>query len=59
VRAIALSRDLSVAQAKAATLIEALPWLARFHGARITVMSDVARQSTSPRSNPKSVSRPD
>ena len=36
-RAIALSRDLSVAQAKAATLIEALPWLARFHGARIVV----------------------
>ena len=27
-----LSRDASVAQDKAATLIEALPWLARFHG---------------------------
>ncbi len=32
-----LSRDLSVAQAKAATLIEALPWLERFHGATIVV----------------------
>lgn len=32
-----LSRDLSVAQAKAATLIEALPWLARFHGATVVV----------------------
>ncbi|WFE20021.1 acetylglutamate kinase [Solwaraspora sp. WMMD937] len=32
-----LSRDLSVAQTKAATLIEALPWLARFHGATIVV----------------------
>jgi acetylglutamate kinase len=33
----ALTRDLSVAQAKAATLIEALPWLARFHGATVVV----------------------
>ena len=33
----ALSRDLATAQAKAATLIEALPWLARFHGATIVV----------------------
>ncbi|MFY1694278.1 MULTISPECIES: acetylglutamate kinase [unclassified Solwaraspora] len=32
-----LSRDLSAAQAKAATLIEALPWLARFHGETIVV----------------------
>jgi acetylglutamate kinase len=32
-----LSRDLSVAQAKAATLIEALPWLARFHGTTVVV----------------------
>ncbi|MEV0716684.1 acetylglutamate kinase [Asanoa sp. NPDC050611] len=32
-----LSRDLSDAQAKAATLIEALPWLARFHGATVVV----------------------
>jgi acetylglutamate kinase len=32
-----LTRDLSVAQAKAATLIEALPWLARFHGATVVV----------------------
>ncbi|MFV2013071.1 MULTISPECIES: acetylglutamate kinase [unclassified Micromonospora] len=32
-----LSRDLSLAQAKAATLIEALPWLARFHGATVIV----------------------
>ena len=32
-----LSRDLSEAQAKAATLIEALPWLARFHGATVVV----------------------
>ncbi|HEY3006492.1 MAG TPA: acetylglutamate kinase [Micromonosporaceae bacterium] len=32
-----LTRDLSAAQAKAATLIEALPWLARFHGATIVV----------------------
>ncbi|MFY1649838.1 acetylglutamate kinase [Solwaraspora sp. WMMB762] len=32
-----LSRDLSVAQTKAATLIEALPWLARFHGATVVV----------------------
>jgi acetylglutamate kinase len=33
----ALSRDLSAAQAKAATLIEALPWLARLHGATIVI----------------------
>jgi acetylglutamate kinase len=33
----ALSRDLSEAQAKAATLIEALPWLARFHGSTVVV----------------------
>ena len=32
-----LSRDLSEAQAKAATLIEALPWLARFNGATVVV----------------------
>ncbi|GAA1890884.1 acetylglutamate kinase [Asanoa iriomotensis] len=32
-----LSRDLSVAQSKAATLIEALPWLARFNGATVVV----------------------
>ncbi len=32
-----LSRDLAVAQGKAATLIEALPWLARFHGATVVV----------------------
>jgi acetylglutamate kinase len=32
-----LTRDLSVAQAKAATLIEALPWLARFQGATVVV----------------------
>jgi acetylglutamate kinase len=32
-----LSRDLSEAQRKAATLIEALPWLARFHGATVVV----------------------
>ncbi|MFV2087186.1 acetylglutamate kinase [Micromonospora sp. LOL_021] len=32
-----LSRDLSLAQTKAATLIEALPWLARFHGATVVV----------------------
>ncbi|MGH3682884.1 MAG: acetylglutamate kinase [Natronosporangium sp.] len=32
-----LTRDLSVAQAKAATLIEALPWLARFHGSTVVV----------------------
>jgi acetylglutamate kinase len=29
--------DLASAQAKAATLIEALPWLARFHGATVVV----------------------
>jgi acetylglutamate kinase len=33
----ALTRDLAVAQAKAATLIEALPWLARFHGATVVM----------------------
>jgi acetylglutamate kinase len=33
----ALTRDLAAAQSKAATLIEALPWLARFHGATIVV----------------------
>ncbi len=32
-----LTRDLVAAQGKAATLIEALPWLARFHGATIVV----------------------
>jgi len=32
-----LSRDHTDAQAKAATLIEALPWLARFHGATVVV----------------------
>ncbi|MPZ25482.1 MAG: acetylglutamate kinase [Micromonosporaceae bacterium] len=32
-----LTRDLSAAQAKAATLIEALPWLARFHGSTVVV----------------------
>jgi acetylglutamate kinase len=32
-----LTRDLSAAQAKAATLIEALPWLARFHGATVVI----------------------
>jgi acetylglutamate kinase len=35
--AAALSRDLTAAQAKAATLIEALPWLARLHGATVVV----------------------
>lgn len=46
------SRDLSVAQAKAATLIEALPWLARFHQAVVVikygghVMVDPERQRT-------------
>jgi acetylglutamate kinase len=34
---VTLSRDLTAAQAKAATLIEALPWLARFHGATVVV----------------------
>jgi len=34
---VTLTRDLSMAQAKAATLIEALPWLARFHGATVVV----------------------
>ncbi|GAA5198913.1 acetylglutamate kinase [Rugosimonospora acidiphila] len=32
-----LTRDMAVAQSKAATLIEALPWLARFHGATIVI----------------------
>ncbi|MFB9236640.1 acetylglutamate kinase [Plantactinospora siamensis] len=32
-----LSRDLATAQAKASTLIEALPWLARFAGATVVV----------------------
>ncbi|ASW54722.1 acetylglutamate kinase [Plantactinospora sp. KBS50] len=32
-----LSRDLTVAQIKASTLIEALPWLARFAGATVVV----------------------
>ncbi|HEX5595141.1 MAG TPA: acetylglutamate kinase [Micromonosporaceae bacterium] len=32
-----LTRDLTRAQAKAATLIEALPWLARFYGATVVV----------------------
>jgi acetylglutamate kinase len=32
-----LTRDLAAAQAKAATLIEALPWLERFHGSTIVV----------------------
>jgi len=32
-----LNRDLQAAQVKAATLIEALPWLARFHGSTIVV----------------------
>ena len=47
---VSLSRDLSAAQAKAATLIEALPWLARLHGATIVikygghVMTDPALQ---------------
>jgi acetylglutamate kinase len=31
------NRDLVAAQGKAATLIEALPWLARFHGATIVI----------------------
>ncbi|GAB3804108.1 acetylglutamate kinase [Micromonospora zhanjiangensis] len=35
--AAALSRDLSEAQRKAATLIETLPWLARFSGATVVV----------------------
>ena len=33
----AQARDLAAAQAKAGTLIEALPWLARFHGATVVV----------------------
>jgi acetylglutamate kinase len=32
-----MTRDLAIAQAKAATLIEALPWLERFHGATVVV----------------------
>src|SRR5690606_8426692 len=32
---VTLTRDLSLAQTKAATLIEALPWLARFHGTTV------------------------
>src|SRR5207244_5320516 len=32
-----LDMTLAVAQDKAATLIEALPWLARFHGATVVV----------------------
>lgn len=32
-----LSRSLTMAQQKAATLIEALPWLERFHGATVVV----------------------
>ena len=32
-----LNRDLRVAQDKAATLIEALPWLARFHGTTVVI----------------------
>lgn len=34
---VSLTRDHSVAQSKAATLIEALPWLARFHGATVVI----------------------
>ena len=34
---VSLTRDHSVAQSKAATLIEALPWLERFHGATVVV----------------------
>jgi len=34
---VTLSRDLATAQAKAATLIEALPWLARLHGATVVI----------------------
>ena len=50
-----LNRDLQAAQAKAATLIEALPWLARFHGATIVVkyggnaMTDPSCSGRSPR----------
>jgi acetylglutamate kinase len=33
----ALSRDLTIAQQKAATLIEALPWLARLHGCTVVI----------------------
>jgi acetylglutamate kinase len=34
---VTLSRDLAAAQAKAATLIEALPWLKRLHGATVVI----------------------
>jgi acetylglutamate kinase len=34
---VTLSRDLATAQAKAATLIEALPWLKRLHGATVVI----------------------
>jgi len=34
---VVMTRDLTQAQIKAATLIEALPWLARFHGATVVV----------------------
>jgi acetylglutamate kinase len=34
---MSLSTDLARAQVKAATLIEALPWLARFHGATVVI----------------------
>ncbi len=34
---VSLTRDLETAQAKAATLIEALPWLERFHGATVVI----------------------
>jgi acetylglutamate kinase len=37
VSSTALTRDLAAAQGKAATLIEALPWLARLHGATIVI----------------------
>ena len=30
-------RDLGIALGKASTLIEALPWLARFHGAVVVI----------------------
>ncbi|MEN3309709.1 MAG: acetylglutamate kinase [Micromonosporaceae bacterium] len=33
----ALTRDLALAQSKAATLIEALPWFERFHGSTIVI----------------------
>ncbi len=34
---VILNRDLRAAQVKAATLIEALPWLERFHGATVVI----------------------